>query len=629
MSDDVLRARIEEREAAAKLTGAWAEGEGALAWLSATGHKTTGRRFVLTSFGFFLAAGVLAVLMRLQLAVPENDLIGPDLYNQIFSVHGTAMMFLFAVPVMQGVAIYLVPLMVGAREIAFPRLAAFALWMLLFGGLLLFISLLLDMGAEAGWFAYVPLSGPEYSPGKRSDIYAQTITFSEISAIAAAVCLITTILKMRAPGMSLNRMPLFVWASLVTAFMILFAMPAVMMGSTFLIMDRLIGTHFFNPAEGGDPLLWQHLFWFFGHPEVYIIFIPALGMVSHIVEAFSRRPVFGYVPMVLSLAATAFLAFGLWVHHMFASNVPQLGASFFTAASMMIAIPSGIQIFCWLATLWDGRLVIRTPMLFVFGFIFTFVLGGMTGVMLAAVPLDLQVHDTYFVVAHFHYVLIGGAVLPLFGALYYWIPKVTGRMLDERLGQVNFWLMVIGVNLTFFPMHQLGLEGMTRRVYTYPPEMGWGQLNLIATAGGVLVALSVLLFLYNFLRSLSAGRIAGSDPWGSPGLEWATSSPPPEFNFALPPVVTGRSPLWEAGEDWPVVTGLKPHKREILVTTVLDAEPDHLTEFPEPSLWPFLAAIAVGMTFIGSIFTPWAVVAGSVPVAITLIGWFWPKAGEE
>jgi cytochrome c oxidase subunit I+III len=628
MSDEVLRP-MEEREAAAKLTGAWHEGEGILAWLSATGHKTTGRRFVLTSFGFFIAAGVLAVLMRLQLAVPENDLIGPDLYNQIFSVHGTAMMFLFAVPVMQGVAIYLVPLMVGAREIAFPRLASFALWMLLFGGLLLFVSLLLDMGAEAGWFAYVPLSGPEYSPGKRSDVYAQTITFSEISAIAAAVCLITTILKMRAPGMSLNRMPLFVWASLVTAFMILFAMPSVMMASTFLIMDRLIGTHFFNPAEGGDPLLWQHLFWFFGHPEVYIIFIPALGMVSHIVEAFARRPVFGYVPMVLSLAATAFLGFGLWVHHMFASNVPQLGASFFTAASMMIAIPSGIQIFCWLATLWDGRLVIRTPLLFVFGFIFTFVLGGMTGVMLAAVPLDLQVHDTYFVVAHFHYVLIGGAVLPLFGALYYWIPKVTGRMLDERLGQLNFWLMVIGVNLTFFPMHQLGLEGMTRRVYTYPPEMGWDRLNLIATVGGVLVALSVLLFLFNLLRSLSIGRLAGPDPWGSPGLERATSSPPPEFNFALPPVVTGRSPLWEAGEEWPVVTGLKLDQREVLITSVLDAEPDHRAEFPEPSIWPFLAAIAVGLTFIGSIFTPWAVVVGSVPVAITLIGWFWPKPGEE
>jgi cytochrome c oxidase subunit I+III len=570
------------------------------------------------------------VMMRLQLSLPENDLIGPDLYNQLFSVHGTAMMFLFAVPVMQAAAIYLVPLMVGAREIAFPRLAAFSYWLFLFGGLLFFGALLLNMGAEAGWFAYVPLSGPEYSPGKRTDIYAQTITFTEISAIAAACCVITTVFKLRAPGMSLNRIPLFVWASLVTAFMILFAMPSVMMASSFLILDRLVGTQFFNPAEGGDPLLWQHLFWFFGHPEVYIIFIPALGMVSHIVEAFARRPVFGYVPMVLSLAATAFLGFGLWVHHMFAANVPQLGASFFTAASMMIAIPSGIQIFCWIATLWDGRLVIRTPLLFVFGFIFTFVIGGMTGVMLASVPLDLQVHDTYFVVAHFHYVLIGGAVLPLFGGLYYWIPKVTGRMLDERLGRVNFWLMAIGVNLAFFPMHLLGLQGMTRRVYTYPPGLGWEWLNQLATLGGALVALSVLVFIYNLARSLAAGRLAGPDPWGSPGLEWVTSSPPPEFNFALPPVVTGRSPLWEqTGEDWPVVAGLDAGKREVLVTSVLDAEPDHRTEFPEPSIWPFLAAIAVSGAFIGSIFTPWAVVIGAAPVAITLIAWFWPKPGEE
>jgi cytochrome c oxidase subunit I+III len=629
VSEEILRARHEGAEAAEKLAGAWHEGEGALAWLSATGHKTTGRRFVLTAFGFFIAAGLLAVLMRLQLAVPENDLVGPDLYSQLFSVHGTAMMFLFAVPVMQAAGIYLVPLMVGAREIAFPRLAAFAFWLFLFGGLLLFFALLLNMGAEAGWFAYVPLSGPEYSPGKRSDIYAQTITFTEISSIGAAVCIITTVFKLRAPGMSLNRIPLFVWASLVTAFMILFAMPSVMLASSLLILDRLVGTHFFNPAEGGDPLLWQHLFWFFGHPEVYIIFIPALGMVSHIVEAFSRRTVFGYVPMVLSLAATAFLAFGLWVHHMFAANVPQLGAAFFTAASMMIAIPSGIQIFCWLATLWDGRIVIRTPLLFVFGFIFTFVMGGMTGVMLASVPLDLQVHDTYFVVAHFHYVLIGGAVLPLFGAIYFWFPKVSGRMLDERLGQVNFWLMVVGVNLTFFPMHLLGLEGMTRRVYTYPPEMGWDSLNMTATAGGVLIAISVLVFIVNLLRSLSQGRTADANPWGAPGLEWATSSPPPEFNFAQPPVVTGRSPLWEAGEEWPVVTGLKSDKREVLITSVLDAEPDHRTDFPGPSIWPLLAAIAVAGAFIGSVFTPWAVAIGAVPVAITLIGWFWPKRGEE
>ena len=628
MSDEAMRVGPAQADPD-RLSHTWREGEGLMGWLSAIDHKTTGRRFILTAFGFFVAAGILAVLMRLQLSLPENDLIGPDLYNQLFTVHGTTMMFLFAVPVMQAAAIYLVPLMVGAREICFPRLAAFSYWIYLFGGLMLFAALFLNMGPDTGWFSYVPLSGPEYAPGKRVDFYAQTITFTELSGIAAAVCLVVTIFKLRAPGMSLNRMPLFVWASLVTAFMILFAMPSVMLASTFLIMDRLVGTQFYNPAEGGDALLWQHLFWFFGHPEVYIIFIPALGFVSHIVEAFARRPVFGYVPMVLSLIATAFLGFGLWVHHMFAANVPQLGASFFTAASMMIAIPSGVQIFCWLATLWDGKLVIRTPLLFVFGFIVTFVIGGLTGVMLAAVPLDLQVHDTYFVVAHFHYVLIGGAVLPLFGAFYYWFPKVTGRMLDEGLGRWNFWLMVIGVNLTFFPMHQLGIEGMTRRVYTYPPELGWGPLNMLATAGGAMVAVSVLVFMINVVRSLSHGRLAGADPWGSPGLEWAAASPPPEFNFALPPVVTGRHPLWEAGEEWPVVTGLKPHAREVLVTTVLDAEPDHRYEFPDPSVWPFATAVAVTFTFIGSIFTPWAVVAGSVPIAIALVAWFWPKAGEE
>jgi cytochrome c oxidase subunit I+III len=418
-----------------RLERTWAVPGGIVGWLSAADHKTIGRRFILTTFVFFLLGGILAVLMRVQLARPENTFVDPDLYNQLFSLHGTTMMFLFAVPVMEAMAIYLVPLAVGTREIAFPRLAAFNYWVFLFGGAMIYVAFVLNTGPENGWFSYVPLAGPEYSPGKRADFWAQMVTFTELSALGVAVQLIVTILKQRAPGMSLNRMPLMVWAILVTSVMTVFAMPAVMLASTFLIMDRLIGTHFYNPAEGGDALLWQHLFWFFGHPEVYIILVPALGFVSSIIATFARRPVFGYTANVLSLIAIGFLSFGLWVHHMFTTGLPQLGASFFTAASMLIAIPSGIQIFCWIATLWDGRLQFRTPLLFVLGFFFMFVLGGLTGVMTASVPLDAQVHDTYFVVAHFHYVLIGGAVFPLFGAIYYWFPKFSGRLLNERAGR--------------------------------------------------------------------------------------------------------------------------------------------------------------------------------------------------
>ena len=431
----------------------------------------------------------MALTMRVQLARPENDLIGPDLYNQLFTTHGSAMMFLFAVPIMEAVAVFIVPLMAGTRNIAFPRLNAFSYWLYLAGGLFLFGGFLLGIGPDVGWFAYVPLSGPEYSPGKRADFWAQMITFTEVAALAVSVELIVTTLKLRAPGMSLDRMPLFMWSMLVTSFMVLFAMPSVMIASSCLIMDRLIGTHFFNPAEGGSALLWQHLFWFFGHPEVYIIFIPALGMVSSIVATFSRRPVFGHLPMVLSLVATAFLGFGLWVHHMFATGLPRLGDSFFTAASMTIAIPSGIQIFCWIATIWAGKPVFKTPLLYVVGFVVIFVIGGLSGVMIASVPLDLQVHDTYFIVAHFHYVLIGGAVFPLFGAFYYWFPKFTGRMLHEGAGKLNFWLFFIGFNVAFFPMHILGLEGMPRRVYTYPMGMGWDGMNLTATLGAMLIAL--------------------------------------------------------------------------------------------------------------------------------------------
>ncbi|MBI5618804.1 MAG: cytochrome c oxidase subunit I [Gammaproteobacteria bacterium] len=612
----------------AELEATWRDPPGLRGVLSAVNHKTIGRRFIVTAFGFFVAAGILAGLMRLQLMHPGNTVLGPDRYAQIFTMHGTTMMFLFAVPVMQAVAVYVVPLMIGARSIAFPRLNAYAFWIYLFGGVMLYGAFLLNVGPDAGWFAYVPLAGPAYSPGKRVDFWAQMITFTELSGLLEAVIQITTIFKLRAPGMTLNRLPLYVWSVLVTNFMILFAMPAVMLSSTALIMDRLVGTHFYNPAEGGDVLLWQHLFWFFGHPEVYFIFVPALGFMSTIIATFSRRQIFGYTAMVVALIATAFLAFGLWVHHMFATNLPELGKSFFTAVSMMIAIPSAVQIFCWLATLKTGRLVMEVPLHFVLAFFFILVVGGLTGVMLAAVPLDLQVHDTYFVVAHFHYVLIGGAVFPLIGAFYYWFPKVTGRMLSGVLGRWHFWLFFAGFNLTFFPMHLLGLLGMPRRVYTYPADPGWGALNLLSTVGDWITGVSFLLFALNVWRALARGMPAGANPWGAPTLEWATSSPPHAANFPRVPLVRGVAPLWLAEPYAGHVRGLADTQREVLATTVLDAAPDHRMIMPTPTIWPFLSAVATTMLFIGSIFTPWAVVWGTVPVAVALVAWFWPTRAE-
>jgi len=634
MTETIARAQIldtalERPRLTSQLAQTWKTESGLWGALATVDHKIIGRRYITTAFVFLALGGVLAILMRLQLASPEARVIGPDRYNQIFTMHGANMMFLFAVPVMEAMGVYLVPLMLGTRNIAFPRLNAFSYWIFLAGGLVLWISFALDMGPDVGWFAYVPLSGPQYAPGKRADIWAQMITFTEVAALAVAVEIVVTVFKQRAPGMSLDRIPLFVWAMLVTSFVVIMAMPAIMIASTSLILDRLIGTHFYNPAEGGDVLLWQHLFWFFGHPEVYIIFLPAVGMVSTMVATFSRRPVFGYLALVMALIATGILAFGLWVHHMFTTGLPRLGESFFTASSMAIAVPAGIQIFCWIATLWDGRPVFKTPLLFVIGFIVTFVMGGLTGVMVASVPFDTQVHDTYFVVAHFHYVLIGGAVFPLLGAVYYWFPKFTGRMMSERLGRWAFWLIFIGFHCTFFPMHVLGLEGMPRRIYTYQPDLPWHGLNLFVSASAAVLAAGFIVFFIDVFVSARSGNPAGDNPWDAPTLEWATSSPPPAYNFAHIPVVGSANPLWEQQGSLDVANGLHTDRREIVITTLTTAEPQARESSPQNSIWPLFAAIATSIMLVWSIFSPWAVVWGSIPVAITLVGWFWPKGTPE
>jgi len=627
-----VRAALTPDRADELLDRTWRHRPGLIGWLSTTNHKDIALRFIVTALAFFAIAGLLAAAMRTQLARPGQRVLGPDLYNQFFTTHGTAMMFLFAVPIMKAIGLYFVPLMIGTRNVAFPRMNAFAYYLFLFTGLLLFGALALNVGADRGWFAYPPLSGPQFGPGKRPDVWTWVISLTEISALVGAVEIITTVFKQRAVGMSLARMPVFVWAQLITAFMVIFAMPSVMLASSMLSTDRMptVNTHFFNPAEGGDVLLYQHLFWFFGHPEVYIIFIPATGFISDMIPVFARRKLFGYTAVVLSLIATAFIGFGLWVHHMFSTPVPELGQGMFTASSMLIAIPSGVQVFCWIATIWLGRPWIRTPMLYVLAFIVLFVCGGLTGVMTASVSVDLQVHDTFFVVAHLHYVLIGGAVFPLLGALHFWFPKWTGRMPSERIGVVAFVLVFVGFNLTFFPMHQLGLQGMTRRVYTYLPGTGWGPLNMLATIGAYVMALGLIVFACNFLVSCRRGRPAGDNPWHAPTLDWATTSPPRSYNFRFPPAVRSLYPLWsDDPAKTPVVIGLQLDRREVLTTTVMDARPAYRYELAGDSLLPLFLGVTVFLTFFGLIFHPWALPIFGGASGVILMVWFWRQNTVE
>ena len=597
--------------------------------ITAVNNTYIGVFYVGAAFLFFILAGVLALLMRLQLAVPDNDFIGPDLYNQLFTMHGTIMMFLFAVPVVEAMGILLLPNMLGARDMPFPRLSAYAFWAYFIGGLLFFASLFFGLAPRGGWFMYPPLTTGTYSPGIGEDFWLLGIGFIEISAIAGAIEIIVGVLRTRAPGMTLDRMPIFAWAMLVFAVMIVFAFPAIILATALLELERAFGWPFFSVAKGGDPLLWQHLFWFFGHPEVYIIFLPAAGMVSMIVPTMAHAPLVGQRLVVLALIGTAFLSFGLWVHHMFATGIPRLSLAFFTAASMAMAIPSAIQVFAWIATLAAGRVQMKTPTLFVLGFLFIFTLGGLTGVMVAVVPFDWQAHDTYFIVAHLHYVLVGGMVFPLFAGFYYWMPYVSRRALSERIGRWVFGLIFVGFNVAFFPMHITGLAGMPRRVYTYPAGLGWDTLNLVSTVGAFTIAAGVALFLFDVARNfrLAFDRNAGN-VWKAGTLEWLPNG---VYSIRSIPIVKSRYPLWreadiakdvEAGRYY--LPGAPTGGREALITSPINARPQAILQIPTDGWPPFIAAAFTAFCFmlLTVKLTAAAAVCGIVAIG-AMVHWAW------
>jgi cytochrome c oxidase subunit I len=549
-------------------------------------------------------------------------------------MHGTTMIFLFNTPVLAGFANYIVPLQLGTRDMAFPRLNAFSYWVFLLAGIFMYSSFLIGHPPDGGWFAYVPLTDKTFSPGVNLDFWGLGVTFVGLSTTLGAVNFIVTIFKNRAPGMSFNRLPIYCWSMLVFSFMAIFAVPAITLAAVLLEFDRLFGTAWFNPAAGGSTLLYQHLFWFWGHPEVYILFVPATGMVSMIITTFSRRPIAGYIWVATSLVAVGFISFGVWVHHMFATGLPPLALAFFSGVSLLITIPSGVQFFAWIATMWKGRVVPSTAMLFCIGFLLIFLLGGITGVMVAVLPFDWQVHDSYFVVAHFHYVLNGAVVFPIFAAIYYWMPKMTGRHLSERLGQISFWTMFIGFNLAFFPMHLLGFLGMPRRIWTYATGLGWDSLNAIVSLGAVVFGLGTGLTLINWVWSQWRGRRASADPWGADSLEWATSSPPPDYNFAAIPLVAGRHPLWQqrplpmatSGDDEATeALGIEgARRRENPITNGLEGRPEGTAVIPRDTYLPLFLALGLAVFFTGLLID--AVVVGVVGVilgVIALVWWAW------
>jgi cytochrome c oxidase subunit I len=526
--------------------------ERAHGWVVTVDHKKLGLMYIFYALIFLVIGGVEATLMRIQLAVPNAHFVSPETFNELFTMHGTTMIFFVAMPILFGFGNYLVPLMIGAQDMAFPRLNAFSFWMTAFGGLLLYFSFIGGSGVygagsapSVGWWAYAPLTAKAFSPGHSTDYWTLALLVSGIGSIGAGVNLVTTVLCMRCRGMTLGKMPLLAWLNLVMGGMVLAGISPLTAAQLMLCIDRYLGGHFFDTQAGGSAVMWMHFFWVFGHPEVYILVIPAFAFASEIIPVFSRKAIFGYPVMVAATVGIAFVSFSVWAHHMFAVGLPSYGNAFFVLTSMVVGVPTGIKIFNWLGTMWGGKIIFATPMLFCIGFLFQFLIGGLTGIMLATAPFDWQLNDSYFVVAHFHYIIVGGILFTIFAAFYYWYPKFTGRLLDERLGKWHFWLFLIGFHLTFDFMHIPGILGMPRRIYTYEPGRGWEIWNLIVTIGVAFQIIATLLFVVNLVRSYYKGKPAGNDPWDAWTLEWSTSSPPPDYNFAVPPVVRSRRPLWD------------------------------------------------------------------------------------
>jgi cytochrome c oxidase subunit 1 len=596
---------------------AHAEPTGLWSWITTVDHKRIGIMYGVTAFFFFLVGGIEALLIRVQLAVPNNNFVSAELYNQLFTMHALTMIFAALMPLTAAFFNYIIPLQIGARDVAFPRLNALSYWVYFFGVIFFNASILMKLGPNSGWFAYAPITTKQFSPGINMDFYVLGLQILGLSSIIASLNFIVTIINMRAPGMRLMRMPIFTWLTLITSILIVTAMAVFTIAITELMFDRVFGTQFYSVAAGGDPLLWQHLFWMFGHPEVYILILPIMGMVSEVLPTFSRKPLFGYNVMVFSGVLIGWLGWGVWSHHMFAVGMGPIADSFFALSTMLIGIPTGIKVFNWLGTMWGGAIRYTTAMLFSIAFIAMFTIGGISGVMHAAAPSDLQQTDTYFIVAHLHYVFFGGTVLGLWSGIYYWYPKITGRLLSERAGKAHFWLTLIGMNLTFFPMHFLGMLGMPRRIFTYSDNMGFNEMNLVISAGSFIIALGTLVFAINLVVSWKWGKVAGPNPWGAPTLEWSIPSPPPVYNFRTIPVVHSRMPLWEGD---PTKDGGIPHGRAEEDTErvrLMGADMGEVTypddenkmsahdlgiHLPPPSFWPIVLAAGISLTFMGLIF---------------------------